>query len=907
MVRGQSVVEMGRPGSLPERLFFRAVAGNLRLAASVYRRDRLDDEIRFHLDQQTENLRAGMPAGEATRRALIQFGGVESMKERARDEFRLAIFEDLARDVGYGARLLRRAPGYALVAVLTLGIGIGAATAVFSVVQGVLRAPLPYPQSDRIVRLFQINAEGRRTNTVSEPNFNDWKARTRGFSAMAVMSPGRAPVTIADDTVMLPGTGVSREFFDVMRTQPGVGRLFVADELAVGGRPAVVISDRLWRTRMGAAPLDRLRLRISDDVHQVVGVMPPGFDYPSGSDFWIPSELSPPNLSRTAHNWMVVARLADGTSLTAATAELSALSRALKQEHGDDTWMSDATAMPLLEQLTATTRPALLLLFGASLVLLVIACLNVSNLQLARASARRRELALRLAVGAGRGRIARQLLAEAIVLSLAATACGVLLAYGGVRLLAAMQPANLPRVQDVRVDEVALAFAVGAALLTALVLGLATALRAARRDVREALSEATRSVAGGRHAERIRQGLMVAQVALTIVLLAGAGLLGRSFVKLLAVDPGFHTGQALLVDLQWSFARDPDVQRRRQARQRQLLEQLATLPGVERVGLVSTHPLATGGFADGQFFEMNRPDELQSFDDVARLGEEAKARAGFAGYRVASEDYFAAAGIRLIRGRLFEPGDGPDAPHVALISESLAASKWPDRDPIGRFVQFGNMDGNLKGFRIVGVVSDVREVSPETVPGPLFYGFYRQRMASRFTVVLKTATGASLAPMIRQVVRDVDPELPLQVRRVEDAFDLALAGRRFSLTLIGVFSVAALLLATLGVYGLMAYLVAERTREIGVRLALGADAGDVLRLVIGRGVQIAVAGMAVGLAAALALTRFVEGLLFGVATTDPLTLGGVAGIVLLAVVVASLVPARRAMQVAPVVAMRAEP
>lgn len=869
--------------------------------------DGLDDEIRFHLEQQTEkNLRAGMTPEEARRRALVRFGGVESVKERTRDEFRLVVFEDLARDMRYGTRLLLRSPGYALVAILTLAIGIGAATAVFSVVRGVLLSPLPYPESERIVRLHQINAEGRRTNTVSEPNFADWKARTHGFGAMAAMSPGRVPVTIGDETAMMPGAGVSREFFDVMRMQPVVGRLFADSERAVGATPTVVISDRLWRMRMGAAPLDTLRMRIGDDVHQVIGVMPPGFDFPSASDFWIPSELTPPNPSRTAHNWMVIARLADGVPLAAASSELSTLSRALKQEHGDATWMSDAVAVPLLEQLTATTRPALLMLFGASIVLLVIACLNVSNLQLARASSRRRELALRLAVGAGRGRLARQLLAEAIVLSLAASAIGVLLAWGGVRLLVALQPANLPRVENVGVDAAALTFAVGAALATAIVLGLATALRAARSDVRDALSDATRSVAGGRRAERVRQGLMVSQVALTIVLLTGAGLLARSFVKLLAVDPGFQTTDALLVDLQWSYSRDPEVQQQRRVRQQQLLERLATLPGVERAGLISTHPLATGGFADGQFLEMTRPDEFQSFDDMVRLGAEAKTRAGMAGYRVASEDYFTASGIRLVRGRLFEPGDGPDAPHVAVVSESLAASRWPGRDPIGRFVQFGNMDGDLRGFRIVGVVSDVREVSPETVPGPLFYGYYQQRMTSRFTVVLKTGAGVSLAPAIRQVVRELDPELPLQVRGVDEAFDRALAGRRFSLTLIGVFSVAALLLATLGVYGLMSYLVAERTREIGVRLALGAEVGDVLRLVMGRGVVLALTGMAVGLAAALALTRFVEGLLFGVTVTDPLAIGGVLGIVLVAVVAASYAPARRAMRVAPVVAMRAE-
>ncbi|HUE84685.1 MAG TPA: ABC transporter permease [Vicinamibacterales bacterium] len=869
--------------------------------------DGLAEEIRFHIDQQAEkNIRAGMLPSEARRRALIKFGGVEHVKEQTRDEFRPALFEDFLRDLRYGARVLRRAPGFALVAIVTLGVGIGAATAVFSVVNGVLLAPLPYPEPDRIVRLFQIDDTGRRMGTVSEPNFEDWKNGTRAFRAMAETSSGPAPVTIGSETSMLSGSSVSREFFNVMGVRPALGRAFREDELSVGAGPTVVISDRLWRTRMAGAPLETVTLRANDVSYQVVGVMPAGFDYPSGSEYWFPRELTAAQTSRTAHNFVVIARLADGVTLDTAIAELSGLSRALKQEHGDETWMSDATAVALREQLTATTRPMLLMLFGAAVVLLVIACLNVSNMQLARAATRRRELAVRLAIGAGRGRITRQLLAESIVLSAAATLAGVAIAFGGVRTLVAMQPANLPRVQDVTVDLAAMLFAVTAAGVTAAALGLATALRVSRQDVRDALSEGTRSMAGGRTSERVRQTLVVAQVALTIILLAGAGLLARSFVNVMAVDPGFRTDKALLAETQWAFSREPALQQRRKTVQQELLDRLRNLPGVEAVGLVNAHPLGGGGFANGRFLEMTRPDELQSFDDVARLGPEAKSRAGFAGYRIASEEYFAAMGIRLIRGRLFDERDGSDAPHVAVISESLASTKWPGQDPLGRFVQFGNMDGDLRGFRIVGVVSDVREMSPESVPEPLFYGFYQQRMASRFTVVVRSEMTSGLAATVRQVVREADPELPLQLRTMEDAFDRALAGRRFSLMLIVAFSASALLLATLGIYGLITYLVAERTREIGIRLALGAESADVLRLVLGKGIVLAVAGIIVGLAAAMGLTRFLEGMLFGVTTTDPLALGAVMVVTLLAVVSASFVPARRAMRVAPVIAMRAE-
>jgi predicted permease len=655
-----------------------------------------------------------------------------------------------------------------------------------------------------------------------------------------------------------------------------------------------------------SAPLETLALRIDETPHQVVGVMPAFFDYPVGAEFWTPRELLPPDLSRTAHNWVVIARLATGVPLDRAIGDLSALSRRLKAQHGDGTWMSDATAVPLGDQLTASARPALLLLFGASIVLLAIACLNVSNLQLARASSRRRELAVRLAVGAGRGRLVRQLVAESAVLSAAAAALGTALAWMGVRLLLALEPANLPRLREVSVQADVLLFAVGIAALTATVLGLATALRASRQDVRDALAEGTRTAAGGRAVERVRQTLAVAQIALTIVLLAGAGLLARSFVALLSVDPGYRTEDSLLLDLQWSSSREPAIQQRRKVVQEELLTALAAVPGVENVGLVNEFPLGGRFYANGQFIEMTRVDELRSFDDLRALGPEAKSRAGFAGYRIASEGYFRAMGIRLVRGRLFEPSDTADAPHVAVISESLAEARWPDQDPIGRFVQFGNMDGDLRGFRIVGIVSDVREAALERVPEPLFYGYYKQRMASRFTIVAQTGRTAQVALAAQQLVRRADPDLPLQVRTIEQALDRALAGRRFSLTLIGLFSTLALVLATLGVYGLISYLVAERTREIGIRLALGADPGHVLRLVLGRAALLAVVGVAVGVAGAAGLTRLIAGMLFGVTPSDPIAFTAVPLVTLAAVLLASYVPARRAMRVSPITAMTAE-
>jgi predicted permease len=827
------------------------------------------------------------------------------MKEPNRDDFRPALLEDFWRDFKYGARLLTRARVFGTISVFTLGLGIGAAASVFSVVYGVLLRPLPYPDPDRVVRLMQVDSSGRRMNGVSEPNFLDWQSGTRAFRAMAEAQSALTPVSFGTESVLTPGSAVSEDFFEVMGVTPALGRAFLPDEQRVGGTPAVIVSDRLWRTRLGGAPLDTLMLRIGSTAYQVVGVMPAPFDYPIGSDFWTSRERNPPQTSRTAHNFQVIGRVRHDVAVGAAHAEISAVSRALKARHGDGTWMSDAAAVPLREQLTAASRPALLILFGAAVVLLAIACLNVSNLHLARSATRHRELALRLAIGASRWRITRQLLAEALAMSTAAGILGTAIAIAGVRGLVALQPPNVPRIADVRVDAGVLLFALGVAVLTAILLGLITALRTSPTKLREWLNEGQRTMAGGR-GERTRQALVIAQVALTIVLLVGAGLLTRSFLQVLAIDPGFSTANALILDLTGNFPADPQARIRRMDAQRQLLDEVRQLPGVERAGLISAFPFGAGSFPNGQFLEMTRPDELTSIDDMVRVWGEAKARTGMAGYRIASEDYFETMKIPLVRGRLFEKSDGPDAPHVAVVSRSLADTKWPGQDPIGHFVQFGNMDGDLRGFRIIGVVGDVRELSPETLPGPIFYGYYQQRLASRVSIVARTPTPARLSDAARQVARAIDPETPVQVRTVVDAFDRALAGRRFSLVLIAAFSACALVLATLGVYGLMAYLVSQRTREIGIRLALGAEPTDVLKLVVARGMGLALAGIAVGVAAALWLTRLLDGMLFGVTPTDPLAFAAVTGLTLVAVLLASYFPATRALKVAPVEALRAE-
>ena len=576
-----------------------------RRLTSVVRRGEMEsamsEEIAFHIDRQTEkNIKSGMSPEDARRAAIVRFGGVERMKEHARDEFRPVLVEDLSRDLRFAGRTLLRAPAFTIASVLTLGLGIGAATAVFSVVYGVLLRPLPYPEPDRIVRLSQVNKDGNPMS-VSEPNYEDWKAQSRSYFEMAEFSPrGEVSVLSTNGPSRANVAAVSRDFFTILRARPRIGRAFLADEQQQGGTRAAIVSDDYWRVSLGATPdLSTQTLTFGQRVYQVIGVMPPGIDFPS-TDIWIPRELEPPQTSRTAHNFQVLARLRDGVTLEQAQNELSAISRALKVQYGDDTWMSDALVMRLQDQLTAPVKPALVILLGAAGVLLLIACANVSNLMLARLAARKREIAVRLALGAGRWRVARQLIAEALVLCAAGATVGVALAFAGTRALLAFEPGNLPRVGEVKVSGGALGFALGVSLVTAIALGLITTFRSGTRDLRGALAAGQRTLAGGQSSQRVRDALVVAQVALTLVLLAGGGLLGRSFMRLLNVDLGYRTDSAVVLDIALPYPENPEDGRRQALFEDELMTRFKALPGVTDVGGVSDFPLGGGNYANGQ-------------------------------------------------------------------------------------------------------------------------------------------------------------------------------------------------------------------------------------------------------------------------------------------------------------------
>jgi predicted permease len=515
-------------------------------------------------------------------------------------------------------------------------------------------------------------------------------------------------------------------------------------------------------------------------------------------------------------------------------------------------------------------------------------------------------VAVQLAIGAGRWRVLRQHLAEILLLCIGAAGIGAIAAGAALRGLLALDPGTIPRLGEVRLDWTAVAFAIVASLVATTAIALVTSLRGRDRDLRSILDDATRGSSDGRAGERAREGLVLAQVAMTVVLLAGTALLGRSFVEVLRIDPGYRTEGSVALDLVIPRGPEPEARQRQWQLQQELMTRLRALPGVTGVGLTSGLPAGGAPFyPSGRYLEMTRIDELQSPDDLAKLGNALRERAGSAGFRVVGGDYFGVLGIPVLAGRTFAAGDTADAPHVAVVSRSFADARWPGRDAVGRFIQFGNMDGDLRGFRVVGVVGDVRELSPEAPPGPLFYVDYRQRPghASRVSILV-SGGGPDLGVTAQRILRELEPSVPLQVRTVADTFDAALSGRRFNLLLIAVFGATALALAVLGTYGLISYLVAQRRREIGIRVALGADVRSVVRLVVWRAARLALAGAVVGLGAALLMRKLVDGLLFSVSATDPATLVGAILATAGAVVGASLVPAWRATTISPTEALR---
>ncbi|MGD2154979.1 MAG: ABC transporter permease [Gemmatimonadales bacterium] len=806
----------------------------------------------------------------------------------------------LWQDVKLSLRMLRRNPGFALVAVLTLALGIGGTSAIFSVVNGVLLRPFPYRDPDRLVVIWERNlSRGLPYMFASPPNYADWRAQNDAFDAMGAFSRGRYILEGEAESSVVRGASVTAGMFSVVGVAPALGRPFNSEDDREGSAPVVLLSHGCWQTRFGADPdvLGR-SIRLDGIPHTVVGVMPPGFEFPppivlegaiptEETELWVPFAIDMEAGNRAAHFMTVIARLRDGVDLGTAGAEMSAIARRLQQEYPSFNAGWDITLTPLDRQVLGDVSVQLLILLGAVCLVLLIACVNVANLLLARGTTRLKEFALRASLGAGRGRLLRQLITESLGLSLLGGLAGLGVAVWGARALARLGPQDIPRLEGVGLDASVLGFTLLVSLLTGVLFGLAPAFQGATENLSQRLREAGRGQAESRGSSRLRSALVVAEVGLSLVLLVGAGLLIQSFARLSGVETGFDAADRTTLTVSLLESRYPE-DAHRVAAYAELERRFNSSPGIEAAGFINAIPLAVdrGGTSFLKEGETEvPPNENRSVN-----------------FAVVTPTYFEAMGIRLVAGRRFSEIDGPQVERVVVVNDAFVRRHFPGRDPLG--IRLG-----LHGqpFRVVGVVGGVRHASLRVDPNPSVYVPYAQVPWSRsMSLVVRGDPDAGLAAA-RAVIRRFDPTLPIyDVKPMERIVGESLARMRFSTTLMLAFAIVALLLAAVGIYGVIAYSVSRRTQEIGVRLAIGAERSDVLQLVLGQGMRLVGIGILVGVAAALALSRFLGSLLYGVGTTDVLTLIGVALLLVIVAVLACYVPARRAMRVDPVEALRYE-
>jgi putative ABC transport system permease protein len=814
------------------------------------------------------------------------------MQERFYESRRILWLDELGRDAGYALRTLRRSPGFATTAILTLALGIGANTAIFSVVNGVLLRPLPYRDAGRIMTLWQTDTKsGEKEEGASPANFLDWREQNQVFSDAAAAEPYSHNLSGQGEPEAFRSWLVTAGFFQILGVDALLGRTFSSEEYQAGRAPVVVMSHGLWRRRFGADPnLIGQTLRLNGQPHIVVGVMPPEFQFPPARELWAPRPERPQDRRIRGSGYMpVIARLKPGTTLSAARHDMATIAAQLAREYPQANADRSVMVVPLPEQMVGHVRPALFVLLGAVGFVLLIACSNVANLLLVRASQRSREFAIRAALGAGRGRLTRQWLTESAVLALLGGVSGIVLAYLVVHTILALGPGNLPRAGEIVIDRNVVAFASAVSLLTALICGLAPVLFF-RREVNEFLKEGGHSTAGlARH--RLRQVLVASEIALALILLIGAGLLIRSFVRLLQVNPGFTSANVLALEVHvWGWSRTPDQQA---AFFEQTLDRIAALPGVQAAGAVSALPFHDNPISASVVFNIEgRSVPLPGQEPTAFL-------------TTATADYFRALGIPLRRGRFYTRFDRKEAPPVALINETLANRYWPDEDPVGKTIT-ARLFGRAIKAEITGIVGDVRPMGLDSDPRPELFLPHLQSPYGSMTYVVRTAADPmSALPAVKQQIWEVNRNLPFSsVATMEQLFSRSFGARRLTLLLLGLFAAMALILAAVGIYGLISFSIRQRQHEFGVRMALGERPSGILRMVISESMRLTLIGMAIGLAGAFALTRFLQRLLFGVEATDPLTFGGVALLLVAVALLASYIPARRAMAVDPVIALR---
>jgi len=872
----------------------------------------MDTELHFHLEAYAEDLvRKGLPRPEALRRARLEFGGVDKTKEECREARGAHLVDILIQDLRYAARTMLRSPGFTATAVIALALGIGANTAIFSVVNAVLLRPLPFDQPDRLVQVWhtppQATFPGMKEFAVSPANFIDWRNESRGFQAMAAYGFGRYTLTGSGHPEAIRTCAATSGLFSILHVRPLLGRDFLDGEYEPDHDHEVVLSYGLWRSHFGGNPeMVGKNIELNGQAFTVIGVMGPGFQFPiaSGPDdraqMWKPLAWSDQDRAvRDNHNYGVVARLRDGVSLRHAQAELDAIANRLALQYPAENKGWGAIAVPLRDDLVGDVRPALLILLGAVALVLLIACANVANLILSRTLSRRKESAVRAALGATPRRLLQQAFAETLLLALAGGTLGLVFAHYGVILIVRFLAQRLPRGNEIALDGRVLVFTLGVSLLTGFAAGLLPALRMAKADLNEALKQGlgrTASDSGG----RTRNVLVVSEVALSLMLLIGAGLMIRSLWILQNTNPGFDPDHVVTMVVSIPQNKFPEPGQEVSYFNR-VLDGVRVLPGVQAAGLIDAIPLSDDG--------SHQPISIEGRPVVAMADQPE------VDVRLISPGYLSAMHISLLRGRDVDDSDVPGRPGAVLISQSMAKLFWPNEDPVGKHLTMYFFPDMARV--VVGVVADVKlQALNETRPAPTLYLPLGQLSPPKgtnwrsFGMILAVRTGmepVSAIPSISSFVRNVDADIPLlNLRTMDDWVSTSLSPQRFAMLLLASFAGLALLLAVVGIYSVMSYSVSRRTHEIGVRVALGASRADVLALVVRQGLVLALTGSAIGIAGALLLSRLMSSQLYGVSPTDPITFVAVSVLLTLVALAACYIPARRAMQIDPMVALRYE-
>jgi predicted permease len=870
----------------------------LRLRSLFFRRNvdrELETELRFHLDQlMEENAAAGVSSDEARRLALLKMGGLSQFQEECRDMRSVNYIDDLFRDLRYAGRNLRRNPGFATLAVLIMALGIGANTAVFSVVNAVLLKPLSYRDPDRIVTLTNYStsrdAPTALSKQISIPDFQDWQDQSSSFEAMAYYSSGETAVMRSSTAEYARVTSVSPEFFRVFAVEPLIGRSFTGEEIKRGAGGAAMISYTYWQSHFGGDPSALGQTVRCPEPRPIVGVLQAGFRFPNNTDIWV-SAVGEPG-SRGGQNYLAVGRLKAGVPLKRAETQMTAIARRLEEQFPETNRGRSVAVTRLSDEMVGNVRVMLYLLLGAVTVLLLIACANTATLLLGKATARTREVAVRAALGASRKRIMRQLVTESLLLALVAGLSGLMLAYGGSKILVALAPANVPRLAETDIDRWVLAFTLGMSVITSLLFGLVPAFYASKAELSDALKQGgTRIATGGRMAG-VRGVLVVAEIALAVTLVSAAGLLIKSFVALHNVDLGFQPEHVLVMRATVPAPASGGMARTRQFF-KDMLAQVAPLPGVVAAGATMAPPGyvdSTGGYLI---------DQLPAHPDWSRAPSVVLS--------IVAPGTFAALGIPLKSGRDFSNSDMADRAFVAVVNESLVRKSFPNQDPLGRTI-FCPFD-SLTGMKIIGVVGNVRQRGPDRDPMPECYMPYLQHAFNGATLSLVVRTAGdprALTQTLRRVAHQTNPDAPMKFTTMEAMLSEGVAAPRFRTVLFGIFAGLAVCLAMAGVYGVMAFAVGQRSSEVGVRIALGASRGSIVCLVLGQGLVLACIGVGLGLAASFAVTRLLKSILFEVQPNDPLVYVAVAALLGIVTLLAGYLPASRAAKIDPAVTLRQE-